>query len=273
MLSQTLDKALRLLELVGGEAGVSLAGIAAKSGLPKPTCYRLLTALCEAGYLRRDETSLSYRLGARLIRLGHLAESQIDLRSLALPHLRQLRDQFSETAFLATRYGATVYFIAKVESEQALRPWTLLGEPVPLYSGASSKVLAAFMPENELLVGLPPEPFPVFTEETTCTVSALLAEFEEIRRSKVCVTLGERFAGVTAVATPVFDAQGRVNGALALGGPSSRIPEETVEAMTAGLLNASRELSREQGYSGAQLEVKREPNKDGRGSGARATAG
>lgn len=272
-MSQTLDRALKLLELVAAEPGVSLARAADTTRLPKPTCYRLLSSLCAAGYLRQDETDRSYRLGARLIRLGHLAEAQIDVRSLALPYLRQLRDRFSETAFLATRYGSTVYFIAKVESEQALRPWTLLGEPVPLYSGASSKVLAAYMPERDLLAALPSEPFPALTENTTRTVAALLSELEEIRLSNICVTIGERFAGVTAIATPVFDSHGRANSALALGGPSSRIQEDTLEAMAEALLAASRGLSRDQGYSGTQLEVRSESPVRTKASVARIAAG
>lgn len=251
----SISKALDLLEIIGDHPGSTLAELAKLTGLPKGTCHRLLSTLCEAQFLRKDELSGAYHLGFLLLKLGAQAEEQADLRSLALPYMYRLRDLFGETMHLAVREGPSVYFVAKVESERVLRPWTVLGERIPLHVGASAKCIAAFMPESEVLAEYTSGESVRFTPNTTGNVDTLLIELRLIRTVGFCVTHGERYEGVTAVATPVFGRQGDVVGALAFGGPSVRMSPGVIESMAHALLEASEALSRDIGFRGSWKEV------------------
>src|SRR5690606_16513347 len=69
MESSVLVKAFRLIEILGQEHGrCSLASLAERSGLPKPTAHRILNQLAAIGYVERIETG--YVLSAKLARVA-----------------------------------------------------------------------------------------------------------------------------------------------------------------------------------------------------------
>ena len=55
------------------------------------------------------------------------------------------------------------------------------------------------------------------------SLPTLRASLEEIRRTGVCVSLDEMVRGAAGVAAPIFDRDGRVAGACAIGGPTDRV--------------------------------------------------
>ena len=75
-MNQSVLKALKLLDLFTEETyELSLKEISLRSNLPKPTAYRLLSALEEAGFLNKakeNEHDSRYRLGLKLLELGQL---------------------------------------------------------------------------------------------------------------------------------------------------------------------------------------------------------
>lgn len=72
--SQSVDRALRLLALVGRESasGLPLSEIVAESGLNKPTVRRLLLALMRAGLVEQEARTRRYHLGEEAFVLGLL---------------------------------------------------------------------------------------------------------------------------------------------------------------------------------------------------------
>ena len=61
--------------------------------LPKGTTHRLLSSLSYFGYVRQDSRTRNYFLGFKLVELGHLLLSQLDLRKEAEPFLRDLAER------------------------------------------------------------------------------------------------------------------------------------------------------------------------------------
>ena len=59
---------------------VSLKTLSAATGLHPSTTFRILASLVEHGFVERSATS-RYRLGIRLLQLGHQVHGQIDRRS------------------------------------------------------------------------------------------------------------------------------------------------------------------------------------------------
>ena len=66
-------------------------------------------------------------------------------------------------------------------------------------------------------------PLKRYTDRTVTSLPALRAALEEVRQTGVCVNLDELAVGAAGIAAPIFDRDGRVAGACAIGGPTDRV--------------------------------------------------
>lgn len=78
-----------------------LSELARRLDLSKPTCLGIVTTLAEAGYLVRDAAEKTYRLGPRLITLGHTSQESMRISPAARAELRRLSETFNATAALS----------------------------------------------------------------------------------------------------------------------------------------------------------------------------
>lgn len=78
-----------------------LSELARRVGLSKPTCLGIITTLTDAGYLVRDATEKTYRLGPALISLGHTAQESMRVSPTARTELRTLSATFDTTAAIS----------------------------------------------------------------------------------------------------------------------------------------------------------------------------
>jgi DNA-binding IclR family transcriptional regulator len=78
-----------------------LSELARRVDLSKPTCLGIVTTLSESGYLVRDAQDKTYRLGPRLITLGHIAQEAMRVSPAAREELRKLSTAFDTTAALS----------------------------------------------------------------------------------------------------------------------------------------------------------------------------
>ena len=118
--------------------------------LPRPTVYRLLAALTEAGLVRQSPgwPHLS-RLGATLVTIAHRALDQMDIRDIAREHLLKLRDDTGETVHLAVFSNDAMLYVDNIESHERVRMKCSLGVSVPLRAPAVGKAYLAFSPEDQ----------------------------------------------------------------------------------------------------------------------------
>jgi len=152
-MNQSIIKALSLLDLfTDGRQELSLKEITEVSKLPKPTVYRLLASLEYSGFIvktKESENDSRYKLGIKLMELGYLVSEQLELRKIALPHMKKLAGQLNEVVHLVISDKNEAVYIEKVESTRALRLHTRIGKRSPLYLGSGPKLLLAFMGENK----------------------------------------------------------------------------------------------------------------------------
>jgi DNA-binding IclR family transcriptional regulator len=78
-----------------------LSELARRLGLSKPTCLGVLTTLTESDYLIRDGADKAYRLGPKLISLGHAAQESMRVNPAAREELRRLSAAYDTTAALS----------------------------------------------------------------------------------------------------------------------------------------------------------------------------
>jgi DNA-binding IclR family transcriptional regulator len=78
-----------------------LSELARRVGLSKPTCLGIVTTLTESRYLVRDGDDKTYRLGPKLISLGHSAQESMRVDPAAREDLRRLAAAHDTTAALS----------------------------------------------------------------------------------------------------------------------------------------------------------------------------
>jgi DNA-binding IclR family transcriptional regulator len=231
------------------EAYLTLTEISLRIHLPKSTTFRFLEALESQGMIHYDTNHKSYRLGHRLIHLGMLAQASIDLRNDALPILRALTEETSETSILSIRFGNVGTWVEMIESRQPVRLAMRVGQPLHLHAGASSKVLLAFLPEPEIeRIVSNMELVPIATHTIT-DPDRLKEELRTIRMTGYATSFEETDEGAMGVAAPVFDHTGLAIAGIGIAAPIVRIPREQISKIVKPVLEASQELSKQLGAS------------------------
>ncbi len=191
--SQTLDRGLRVLELVAeSEQPMTAAEVAVRVGLHRSVTYRMLRTLQDHGLLARDREG-RYLPGTALAALArHVASA---LTATALPHLERLADSARMTAFLVVRHGDEALTVAVVEPR--------VSEAHVVYRPGARHAIGRGAPGLALLAGGPPRP-----DERPQVARA--------RRVGWAFTEGEVVAGLRACAAPVVDRAGTCHAAVSV---------------------------------------------------------
>lgn len=217
-------RSLRLLATVA-QAGhaLTLAELAERLELPKPTVHRLCGQLQDSGFLARDVDERSFVVGPALSRLAFDTLNHGAARGLRHDVLARLVQEVGETCSFTTLDGMRVLYLDRVEAHWPLRLTLEVGSHVPLHATASGKLFLALMPaaERDALIGQ--LVLERLTPETLTDAQALRAECAQIAAQGHADDRGEFIAGLIAVAVPVLDGQGRPRAAIAVHAPTARM--------------------------------------------------
>lgn len=223
-MSRSAERTLELLAAaLRSPEPSSLTQLAHRCGLDTSTAARLLDQLERLGWLARSAEAKRYDIGPLFVELGARALGRTDLRAIAAPHLRRLRDASEETVTLHVRAGRQRVCVDGAESPHVIRRAALIGEVVSLEEGVTGRAILAFIDD------------PV--------ASPVLAE---VRRQGMASGTGERAPGVAVLAVPVFDATGVV-AAITIGGPADRWTDRRIRAFAPVALEAADRVSRSLG--------------------------
>lgn len=222
--TRTLLRGLTLLEMISAARdGATVTDLAAEAELDKGTVSRLLATLRDAGWAYQSPDDRRYRLAGKALSLSHDYTNRVDLRTLALPLLADLRDAWEETVHLGIVEGDEVVYIERLEPEATVRVVSIVGQRMPLASTAMGKAFLAALPPDERqqrVLGLRLVPH---TEHTVTDPAQLLAELEEIAERGYAVDREETTREVTCAGAPVTDVTGRPVATISVCGPSYRM--------------------------------------------------
>ncbi|MBP0600673.1 IclR family transcriptional regulator [Herbaspirillum sp. LeCh32-8] len=177
------SKFVAVLQIIADQdAPLTIAQLAALSGYPRPTVYRILAALMAEGMVVENPRTRQFEVGPRLINLASRAWDRSDIRTTAIDNLRALRDATRETVHLAVPSDAGMVYIEKLESPQAVRMTSRIGTRVTLYSSSVGKAYLAGLEEErrERLMGA--IRMERFTEHTITDLAALRAEIGDTQQ-------------------------------------------------------------------------------------------
>ncbi|MEW6661137.1 MAG: IclR family transcriptional regulator [Bacillota bacterium] len=248
IISNSLEKAIELMLLFTPERSVlSLAEVARLSGMPKPTVYRLLSTLETSGFISRT-IDRRYKLGLKLLELGNLVAEQLELRSIALPHMQRLRDILQMTVQLLVRDGIEAVYIEKVETTHPVRLYTRMGRRALLHAGACPRALLAFLPDKERESLIVKIPLKSYTQITISSPDELRLRISREISQGYTVSLGELVEGTAAVGMPIRNFTGQVVASLSVAGSLVQFPAERIPAIATEVKRTVDAISQELGY-------------------------
>lgn len=237
---RSIRRALDILSvLTDDRPSVSVREIVQATGLAKTTVVRLVQTLEHNGLLWA--TAGGYMAGPGLWRWAYLAKRSWQLPPETQQLMRDLAARHRETVNLYMRRDISRVCVAQQESPQPLRHVIQVGDELPLWAGASSKVLLRDAPESLLLRVAMQSPYGA---DHLVTLRGWIADGV---RQGYAVSHGEREDGLSAVAAPVTGRSGAVLAALALSGPTVRFTAERVAEFAADLRQAVARIS-ERGF-------------------------
>jgi DNA-binding IclR family transcriptional regulator len=221
---RALERALAILDaFTPQQSHLTLAELALKTGLPKPTVFRLANTLVSRSYLER--VGRGYEVGLRCFSLGNVFRDSVDLRTRALPHLIGLRDETGETVQLAVLSSENIVYVERVFSTNAVAYMrSRVGAVLPAYCTGLGKALLAYQPPVVVQEFLDRVTFEPLTNSTITSPEEFRAELEATRRRGFAVDDQEREYDVRCIAAAVFDHSGRAVAALSVSVPAERLP-------------------------------------------------
>jgi IclR family acetate operon transcriptional repressor len=224
---------------------MGLGELAIKVGLGKSTVHKLLRTLVDRGYVRQDPATKHYALTLRSWQVGMVALSTVNVREVALPHLRRLSALTGEQSTLWLYDDGQVVCVQRVETRHRVRSYTRVGAVEPALDLAAGRCLLAHQPAAEVRRVAERLPDPG-------AVGALEAQLRRIRTQGYDLNTGERWTDVRAIAAPIRDHAGEVVAGLSVSGPDGRFDEDSVSAMLPHVVSVAAEISAELGHPAAE---------------------
>lgn len=210
-------------------------------GVSRPTAYRYVRLLADAGLLQRSpDAQLS--LGPRIVVLDHLIRQADPLLQQALPHLKDLVAQTGFDAVMSALVGRQ---LLDTHREHAAMPARLSygrGRPRPLFLGAAPKVILAQLAPSALHKLFDAHAAEVAAAGLPTDWSAFRRHFARIRKAGHYLSRGELEPALAGLAAPVLAPDGRVAGALSLVGPVARMEVMDVPKLAQRVMRAAREI-------------------------------
>lgn len=215
---EAVSRAMLLLEAFRrGPSLMSVAMLASRTGLPEATVKATLFTLERRGLIQRAaEDPGSYRLGLAWLRLADVKRRQIDMREIALPVMRRMRDAINETVSLGIRIGASRVNIEYAESRHEVRRIVQPGFHVALHVGAGGRSLMSGMQDEEIEAYLAP------IAMSQLHKSKLVASIAQVGRDGYAIIEGEVTSDTAAISAPVRNHVGEVVAALTISMPQER---------------------------------------------------
>jgi IclR family KDG regulon transcriptional repressor len=241
---KSLHRAIQVLKSFSAERmSMSLTELHKLTKISKPALQRILTTLVYEGFLIKENNTKNYRIGLEVYFLGHLVQKDSSILTIGMPVLEKIRDKTGELVTLNTIYKNERFCIGDCQSKQQLTTVSFVGQRAPLYSGASGKILLAFLSESEIRDYLSEIKLEKITSNTVTDKEKIKEELIKIRKQGYAISYGERLKGVFGVSTPIFNPFNEVIAAISIVIPTARREEFTDEELIRIMKEGAQEIT------------------------------
>jgi len=246
----TLAKAIEIFDLfLNKRDSLDIHELADSLHMPKSTAYAYLAFLKDSGFLEIADKQGRYKLGLRFLDYASIIRNQFELTSVALPHMRELSKLLRDTIILTVKRGEYSYIVGKVEHDVGLVYIRNIGDRMPLYCGASSKIHLAYMKDYEIDHYLRNTELERHSKHTITNRSKLIEDLKKIRRFGYTFSNQEIDVGVSGVAAPILNREGEVAASICVVGPVNKINKRNLGSIARAVINSAQAVSTKMEYA------------------------
>jgi DNA-binding IclR family transcriptional regulator len=181
----------------------------------------------KAGYLEQNPENEKYRLGVKILELGNVISSNMNIRRTMLPYMQELADYTNETVYLGMPNESEVIYLDSSSPKNQLSTRSMLGVKAPLYCTGIGKAMLAFLPA-EVTNAVCAKGLKKYTDQTISEPEALLAELAAIRSRGYSIDNMEHEFGIKCVGMPILNKKKQVVAGISVSGPSLRFDDDKI---------------------------------------------
>ena len=244
--AQSIARAAHLLRLVasGGDDGMTVADLARRADLTRPTTHRLLAALRREGLVDHDERTGRWMPGPELFLMGTVAASRYDITPIARDIVRSLAVRTEESAFLSVRRGDETVCLLREEGSFPIRSFVLSeGVRFPLGVASAGLAILAFLPPHDVDAYFERHPELADRWGTSHSEPRLRARLRETHERGYALNPGLIVEGSYGIGAAVFTREGHPQWALSLTGVEFRFSPDRLPELGRTLLAHAHQLT------------------------------
>ena len=241
MTLQTVDRALTLMEMIAEEP-ITQQEIEQKTGLNRTTVSRLLTTLMLRKYIEKNEAN-RYQIGLKAVEIASLRLNQIELKTEAVPLLRQLSMKLGQVCHIGMLSDGEVVYIEKIEPVSSIRMFSAIGKRVPVHSTSLGKVLASGLNDDEIKEIFKQKGMEQLTENTITDPEEYIREIHTVREKGFAEDREENEMGIRCIAAPVRDYRNQIVAAISTSGYQTPMTTEYGEPVRRQVMETAKEIS------------------------------
>ena len=244
--AQSVARAALMLRLVtqAGDEGATVADLARRATLTRPTVHRLLAALGREGLLDQDDTTGRWLPGPELYLMGTVAATRYDITAIARDIVRSLAVRTEESAFLSVRRGDETVCLIREEGSFPIRSFVLSeGVRFPLGVASAGLAILAFLPSHDVDAYFERHPDLAARWGAAHGEQRLRARLRETQSTGYAVNPGLIVEGSYGLGAAVFTRSGHPQWALSLTGVEFRFGAERRAELGRTLLAHAHQLT------------------------------
>ncbi len=212
---------------------VSLKELATTTGLHPSTAHRILNDMVAKRFVDRSEPG-TYRLGMRLLELGNIVKSRLNVREAALPYMQALHRKTQQTVNLSVRQGDEIVYIDRAFSERSgMQVVRAIGGRAPLHLTSIGKLFLS-VDDAKLVRAYATRTGLAGNNKNSITdLPKLERELSLVRARGYARDNEELELGVRCMAAGVRDDAGRLIAGLSISAPADRLSDEWLDDLIA----------------------------------------
>lgn len=244
--NKTVVKSMQILTLFINHPKLTFNEMMEYSNLPKTSLHRMIGSLEEMGFLTKDDEGY-YSLGLIFLQLGQLVEERLDIRTIAYPIMKELRDEVEEAVNLIVRDIDEAMYIEKVDTMQPVRLYTSIGRRSPLYAG-DSRIILAYLPEEEREAYIEKIKLKPMAIGTIKDKTLLRQTLDEAKKNGYTITSSELENYTKSVSAPILNGKNQIVAGISIAGIEARFKEDRLPELIEKVKKAAKQISWKLGF-------------------------
>lgn len=200
---------------------------------------------------QQDSFSTHYRLTMKMFELSSGIVNDMDIMSVAKPHLDKLSRHTGEAVHLVIQDGVDIVYIYKAEAGAGLggmRMSSHVGLRIPMYCTGVGKAILATQSYGEAERVWRKSSIRALTAHTITDFDAFIEQLKRVRMAGYAIDDEENELGIRCVALAVPGMNGRAEAAFSISGLAAQMTDDRIEHLARMGLAARQDILRDLGW-------------------------